>query len=332
MTRTLRVGRLRSNDACWCASTRKFKRCHGAFDTRRPRVAAGTVTSQRAVPPTIAAPPYLANGGWPTGRAGVQRFDIASLAALRRACRIAAEVLVEAGAHVRPGITTDELDAVAHDAYLARGAYPSTLGYRGFRKSVCTSVNEVACHGIPDSRPLALGDIVNIDVTAYADGVHGDTSATFAVGGPAAIDDPTSALVEATCAATHAGIDAVAPGRPLRVIGQAIEPLAAARGLVVITEYGGHGIGAAFHAEPHVHHVDDPSATLCLEVGMAFTVEPMLTAGTSRLSQWDDRWTEVTADGLPSAQFEHTVVVADDGVEILTVTGDGASAVRWPNA
>jgi methionyl aminopeptidase len=251
---------------------------------------------------------------------------------MRRACRLAAEVLIEAGSVVGPGITTDELDAVAHDAYLARGAYPSTLGYRGYPKSICTSVNEVVCHGIPDDRPLREGDIVNIDVTAYVDGMHGDTSATFAVGDPTTLDAPTAGLVATTAAATLAGIGAVAPGRSHREIGRAIEPFAAGRGFGVIRDYGGHGIGAVFHAAPHISHVVDRADGVGLIPGMTFTVEPMLTAGTYRHVRWDDGWTEVTEDLLPSAQFEHTVVVTADGVEILTVTSDGETAVEWPNA
>ncbi len=323
------MNRLRSNDACWCGSRRKFKRCHGAFERgRREPVRPGTVGPAKIVPTAIDRPPYLETGGWPAGRGGVQMFDDATLPALRHACRVAAEVLVEAGRQVRPGVTTDDLDAVALDAYVAREAYPSTLGYKGFRHSVCTSVNEVACHGIPDSRTLQDGDIVNIDVTAFVGGVHGDTSATFAVG---EVDAATATLVQATCDATYAGIAAVAPGRPLRAIGQAIEPVAAGRGFGIVSQYGGHGIGTVFHAEPHVHHVDDRSGTATFVTGMAFTVEPMLTAGATRLVQWPDGWTEVTADGMPSAQFEHTVVVTDDGADILTLTGSGDSAVRWPN-
>jgi methionyl aminopeptidase len=322
------VIRRRSNDPCWCGSGRKLKRCHGAFETaRRKPVEVGVVGPDRAIPDHIARPPYLATGGRPVSRREVEIFDAASLPAMRHAGQVAAEVLLAAGAAIRAGVTTDEIDAVAHETYLRLGAYPSTVGYKGFRKSVCTSVNEVACHGIPDSRPLQEGDIVNVDVTAYIDGVHGDTSATFAVG---ELDAPTDALVRTTVEATLAGIAAVAPGRQLRVVGQTIEPIAADRGFGVISMYGGHGIGHAFHGF-HVHHVDDKSATLEFVPGMTFTVEPMLTAGTTRLRQWDDGWTEVTTDGLPSAQFEHTVVVTDDGVEILTVTAAGDTAVRWPN-
>lgn len=322
------MSRRRSNDVCWCGSGRKLKRCHGAFEAaRRKPVELGIVGPDREIPASIQRPPYIATGGVPAGPREVEVFDAATLPAMRHAGQVAAEVLLTAGAAVRPGVTTAELDAIAHETYLRLGAYPSTVGYRGFRKSVCTSVNEVACHGIPDSRPLQDGDIVNIDVTAYIDGVHGDTSATFAVG---ELDVPTAALVQTTAEVTLAGIAAVGPGRPLRVVGQTIEPLASDRGFGVISMYGGHGIGHAFHGF-HVHHVDDKSDTLQLVPGMTFTVEPMLTAGTTRLRQWEDGWTEVTTDGLPSAQFEHTIVVTDDGVEILTVTPAGDSAVRWPN-
>jgi methionyl aminopeptidase len=327
------VSRLRSNDACWCGSGQKLKRCHGDHQAhRRSPVRKGEVSAMRPVPATIEAPPYLATGGWPSGRGGVQVAEGEALDRLRGACRVAAEVLIEAGAAVAPGVTTDHLDAVAHEAYVSRGAYPSTLGYKGFTKSVCTSVNDVVCHGIPDDRPLEVGDIVNIDVTAYRDGMHGDTSATFVVGGADALDAPTAALVASCCEGTYLGIHAVAPGRPLRVIGQAIEPFAASRGFDIVRDYGGHGIGAVFHGDPHINHTDHRSDTLELTAGMVFTIEPMFTAGTGRHSPWDDGWTEATDDGLPGAQFEHTVLVTTDGVEVLTVDADGRTAVAWPNA
>ena len=214
---------------------------------------------------------------------------------------------------------------------MARGAYPSTLGYKGFAHSLCTSVNEVVCHGIPDDRPLVDGDIVNLDITAYLGGMHGDTSATFVVGDADALDAPTEALIDATCEGTLLGIAAVAPGRPMRVIGQAIEPFAQSRGFGVVRDYGGHGIGEVFHG-PHVNHTYHRNDTVEMVPGLVFTIEPMFTAGTERHSQWDDGWTETTDDGLPGAQFEHTVRVTDTGVEILTVDADGASAVAWPNA
>lgn len=325
------MSRLRSNERCWCGSGQKLKRCHGDHRARqRPPVRKGAVAPMRSVPATIDRPPYVATGGWPTGRAGPQIIEGEALDRLRVACRVAAEVLIETGHAVTPGITTGELDAVAHAAYVARGAYPSTLGYKGFAHSLCTSVNDVVCHGIPDDRPLADGDIVNLDITAYIDGMHGDTSATFVVGDPAALDAPTDALVAATCEGTYRGIAAVAPGRPMRAIGQAIEPFAASRGLGIVRDYGGHGIGEVFHG-PHVNHTDHRDDTFEMVPGLVFTIEPMFTAGTERHSQWDDGWTETTDDGLPSAQFEHTVIVTDTGVEVLTVDADGTTAVAWPN-
>jgi methionyl aminopeptidase len=189
------------------------------------------------------------------------------------------------------------------------------LHFHGYRKSICTSVNDVVCHGIPDDRPLLVGDIVNVDVTAYVDGFHGDTSATFAVG---PLDPQTQALVDTTAEATLAGIAAVRPGRPLRDIGIAVQRLADARGFGIVSDYGGHGIGRNFHAPPHIGHTDDPSATTPMVEGMVFTVEPMLTAGTQHHRRWSDGWTESTTDGLPSAQFEHTVIVTADGAEVLT--------------
>ncbi|MEM7141869.1 MAG: type I methionyl aminopeptidase [Actinomycetota bacterium] len=321
------MARIRSNDPCWCGGGKKFKRCHG--DRRRLQrdpVRRGTVSPMRPVPDHIAVPDYVATGAVGTPRTR-QIHDAASLARLRTAGRVAAEVLLEAGATVAPGVTTDEIDRVAHEAYVARGAYPSDRGYNGFTKSVCTSVNGVVCHGIPDDRTLEDGDIVNIDVTAYIDGMHGDTSATFLVG---EVDEPTRALVETTREATLRGIAAVAPGEPLRRVGEAIEPFARSRGFEVVREYGGHGIGETFHAAPHIHHHVDRGDVSTFEVGMSFTVEPMLLTGGAAFSQADDGWTEHTDDAMPTAQFEHTIVVTSDGAEIVTVTAGGASAALPP--
>lgn len=240
---------------------------------------------------------------------------------------MAAEVLLIAGQAVDVGVTTDEIDAIAHEAYIARDAYPSDLGYNGFPKSVCTSVNGVICHGIPDDGPLESGDIVNIDVTAYVAGMHGDTSATFAVG---TVDEPTQALIETTREVTRLGITAIRPNEPLRLIGEAIEPYSRGRGFDVVHEYGGHGIGATFHAAPHIHHHVERRATDIARVGMSFTVEPMLLSGGRSFTQADDGWTEHADDAMPSAQFEHTVVVTDRGAEILTVDSEGRTAVGDP--
>lgn len=313
---------LRGSSPCWCGSDRKFKRCHGdQRRLRRPAVSLGRVGPPRDVPNSITRPSYLL-GDSPTVSPDLQIHSGASLERLRIACRVAAEVLEEVGRAVVPGITTDELDRIAHDAYLERGAYPSTLGYKGFSKSICTSVNEIICHGIPDDRPLVSGDIVNVDVTAFIEGMHGDTSATFAVG---EVDPAAQGLIDITRMALLAGVAAVGPGKPQRTIGEAIEPLALKHGLEVVSEYGGHGIGTVFHAAPHINHTIEERDHLLLQPGMTFTIEPMLNTGSRSSRIWSDNWTVAATDGLPSAQFEHTVIVTQSGVEILTLTRAGTS-------
>ena len=222
-------------------------------------------------------------------------------------------------------MTTDALDAIAHAGYLARGGYPSTLGYRGFQKSMCTSVNEVVVHGIPDDRPLEPGDIVNCDVTIYLDGMHGDCSATFPVG---EIDEAARKLLRVTEESLLKGIEAVRPGRQIREIGRAIAAHADAAGFGVVRNYCGHGIGEIFHTELQIPHFDDPDATTPIEEGMIFTIEPMLTEGSWGVKHWDDGWTAITADGKRSAQMEHTVLVGRDGAEILTLPSDRPAADR----
>jgi methionyl aminopeptidase len=292
-------------------------------DAHRPdAVKQGLIGLRRSVPSTIGRPPYAATGQPPAGRAAsVQTPEI--IERMRVAGAIAAEVLLEVGAAVAPGVTTDELDALTHEACIRRDSYPSPLNYRGFPKSVCTSVNEVICHGIPDSRPLADGDIVNIDVTVYHDDVHGDTNATFLVG---AVDDQSRRLVRETRAAMYAGIAAVRPGGHVYDIGRAIEDHATAHGLGVVREFIGHGIGEQFHGGLQILHYYDPRADTEIEVGMTFTIEPMITLGSPELWIWDDGWTAVTRDGSRSAQFEHTLVVTESGAELLTLTADGRCA------
>jgi methionyl aminopeptidase len=235
---------------------------------------------------------------------------------MRVAGRIAAEVLEVCGAAVAPGVTTEELDVIAHQAYIERGSFPSTLNYHHYPKSVCTSVNEVICHGIPDDRPLADGDIVNIDVTAYIGGVHGDCNATFLAGD---VDPLSRQLVEVTRQCRDLGIAAVVPGRPISDIGKAIETHAHAHGYGVVRMFVGHGIGEQFHIAPNVPHYFVESAKTIMEPGMTFTIEPMITMGTWREKMWDNGWTAVTADGQRTAQFEHTILVTDTGHEVLTL-------------
>jgi methionyl aminopeptidase len=306
---------LKSNDPCWCGSGRKFKRCHRTLDGR---VLEGRVSPVLPVPEGIARPDYADSGTpGPRHEAMVKSPDV--IARMRRAGILAADVLAETCAAVAPGVTTDELDAVAHHAYVARGAYPSTLNYHGYPKSICTSVNEVICHGIPDDRALADGDIVNVDVTAYIDGVHGDCSATVLVG---AVDDESRRLVTVTRECRDLGIAAVAAGRPISDIGRAIEDHATAHGYGVVRHFIGHGIGETFHTVPNIPHYFTPDASTVMEPGMTFTIEPMITLGTHKERMWDNGWTAVTVDGRRTAQFEHTLLVTDDGAEVLTLEPD----------
>lgn len=237
---------------------------------------------------------------------------------MRLASRIAANALVEAGKAVAPGVTTDELDRIAHEYMIDHGAYPSTLGYKDFPKSCCTSLNEVICHGIPDSTVIEDGDIVNIDVTAYVDGVHGDTNATFLAGDVA---QEVVDLVERTRIATERAIKAVKPGRELNVIGRVIEAYANRFGYNVVRDFTGHGIGETFHNGLIILHYDQPNVDTVIEPGMVFTIEPMINLGALPYEIWDDGWTVVTADKKWTAQFEHTLVVTDTGAEILTLPG-----------
>ena len=268
----------------------------------------------RKVPSSIPRPEYVGKKRPRTGEPDVKTPEI--IEKMRVAGRIAAQALEEVGKNVRPGITTDELDAIGHEFLLDHGAYPSTLGYRGFPKSLCTSVNEVICHGIPDDTVLRDGDIINIDITAYIDGVHGDTDATFLCGD---VDEESRLLVERTREACMRGIRAVKPGRALNVIGRVIESYAKRFGYGVVRDFTGHGIGTTFHSGLVVPHFDDPRATTIIEPGMTFTVEPMLTLGTHEYDIWKDGWTVVTKDRKRTAQFEHTILVTEDGHEILTL-------------
>ena len=235
---------------------------------------------------------------------------------MRIAGRIAAQALAEVANHIEPGVTTDELDRIGHEFLCDHGAYPSTLGYKSYPKSLCTSINEVICHGIPDSTQLRDGDIVNIDITAFIGGVHGDTDATYLVGD---VDEESRLLVERTEAAMMRGIKAAVPGRPINVIGRVIEAYAKRFGYGVVRDFTGHGIGSAFHSGLVIPHFDDPAYDTLIEAGMTFTIEPMLTLGTIDYELWDDGWTVVTADRRRSAQFEHTILITDSGSEILTL-------------
>ncbi len=313
-----------ANDPCWCGSGRKYKRCHKRSEGR---VLPGEVSPMRPVPEHIARPPYADTGdvvAWDEPR--IKSPEV--IERMRHAGNVAAEILRLAGEHVRPGLTTDELDAYVHELYIERGAYPSPLNYHGYPKSLCTSVNEVICHGIPDSRALLDGDIVNLDVTAYIGGVHGDTNATFFVGD---VDEASRELVRVTEECMWLGIEAVKPGRPLSDLGRAIEQHARAHRYGVVKAFIGHGIGEQFHTDIQVLHYYDSRSTMLMRPGMTFTIEPMITLGSWQHRMWDDGWTAVTSDGKRTAQFEHTVLVTDDGVDVLT-GGEGAVSPAMPRS
>jgi methionyl aminopeptidase len=282
--------------------------------TVRAPLTPGTLSPWRQVPASIERPEYVGRREPKRSKSEIQ--DGETLEKMRLAGRIAAQATQLAGEHCKPGVTTDEIDRIVHEFVCDHGAYPSTLGYRGYPKSCCTSLNEVICHGIPDSTVIEDGDIINVDVTAYIGGVHGDTDATFCVG---EVSEEGRLLVERTHEAMMRGIRACAPGRQINVIGRVIEAYAKRFGYGVVRHFGGHGIGKSFHSGLFVPHVDTPDATTVMVPGMTFTIEPMITLGTVAFDTWKDGWTTVTKDRRWTAQFEHTIAITEDGFEILTL-------------
>jgi methionyl aminopeptidase len=282
----------------------------------------GEVAPIRDVPEAIARPPYAWRGDVPSRGSRPVRRKPAEIDAIRRSCAAASEVLAEIAPAIAAGVTTAELDRIGHEAIVRRGAYPSPLGYRGFPKSICTAINEVICHGIPDSTELEDGDIISVDVTVFLDGYHGDLCQTFLVGD---VPAPTRALVATTRRALLAATSAIRPGIQVMDIGAAIEAEVGGR-YAVVREFVGHEIGPEFHGALIIPHFRDPSARTRIEQGMVFTVEPMIAIGKGRVRVWEDGWTAVTADGEPCAQFEHTVVVTATGCEALTTHVPSAPA------
>lgn len=276
----------------------------------------GRISPRRSVSQRIPRPDYVGKSA-PSPFTGSDVYSAEAVARIRESGRIAADAIALVGDSIRPGITTDELDAIGHDFMVANDAYPSTLGYRGYPKSLCSSVNEVICHGIPDDTVLEAGDIVNIDITAFKNGVHGDSNQTFTVG---EVSAEVADLIDRTRESLNRGIKAVAPGRQINVIGRAIESYAKRFGYGVVRDFTGHGVGEAFHSGLIVPHYDSaPMHATEIELGMVFTIEPMLTLGSIEWEMWPDDWTVVTKDRSMTAQFEHTMVVTERGAEILTL-------------
>jgi methionyl aminopeptidase len=247
---------------------------------------------------------------------GIERYGSAELLLMRAAGRAAAETLAYVASRLKPGMSTHDIDVLVREDTARRGGHPSQLGYKGFPAAVCTSRNQVVCHGMPSaSEYLVEGDIINVDVTTELNGFHGDTSATFILGNASAAAEQVTAVARRCLAA---GIAQVRPGARLGDIGAAIEELARREGCSVVRDFGGHGIGRRMHMEPHVSHLGARGSGLRLKPGMAFTIEPMINLGQADVKVLADGWTVVTLDGSLSAQFEHTVFVTEDGCEVLT--------------
>ncbi|GAB2234175.1 hypothetical protein Droror1_Dr00003413 [Drosera rotundifolia] len=275
----------------------------------------GKVSPPLPVPAKIPRPPYVGSSELPELSRQFQIHDSEGIERMRAACRLAARVLEYAGTLVRPSVTTDEIDRAVHKMIIDAGAYPSPLGYGGFPKSVCTSVNECMCHGIPDSRPLEDGDIINIDVTVYLNGYHGDTSKTFLCGD---VDNRVKRLVKVAEECLQKGINVCKDGGSFQKIGKRISELAKMYNFGVVERFVGHGVGTIFHSEPIIYHHRGNDARGRMVEGLTFTIEPILTMGSIECDIWDDNWTAVTTDGSPAAQFEHTVLITRTGAEILT--------------
>ena len=322
--------RIRRNDLCWCGSGKKYKNCcinlnktveeiPASIDM--PTISNNSISkkkdsSKRIVPSHIKRPEYVKTGGGEDDSSVKNRLTGEEIKQMRQTCRAARRVLDKGIKAVRPGVTTNYIDAIIHNACIAEGGYPSPLNYNGFPKSVCTSVNEVICHGIPNDQQLQNGDIVNIDVTLFLNGLHGDCSETVAVGN---IDTQSQNLLTVTYKSMMLGINAIKQNGLIRDIGNAIEKYVQEYGYSVVRSYCGHGIGKLFHSDPTIPHYYDSRRCVKIEPGMIFTVEPMVNMGTWKSKIMNDGWTAVTVDLQRSAQFEHTILVTQDGIDILTL-------------
>jgi methionyl aminopeptidase len=291
-----RQEKLGRNDPCWCGSGRKYKKCHLASDR-----AGGTAPTAQ---PREASRP-----------SGIRLKSRQEIEGIRRAGKLTRSILESLNDRIRPGVYTREIDDWVREATAAAGATAATLGYKGYPASTCTSINEVVCHGIPGDRELVGGDILNVDVTSVLDGFYGDASNMYLVG---EVSDEARRLVEVTRECLQLGIEQVRPGGRLGDIGHAIEQHAKAEGYSVVRTFGGHGIGRTFHEEPFVPHYGKAGEGDPLVPGMVFTIEPMINVGTHKVKVLRDGWTAVTTDGKLSAQWEHTVAVTEDGVDVLT--------------
>jgi methionyl aminopeptidase len=281
---------------------------------KRPRVACGQVSAPRVVPASIRHPPYAKTGIVPEGLPRIILHNEDTLGRMREACQLARRMLDLSCALAKIGTTTDAIDAEVHQAIVDAGAYPSPLNYSGFPKSLCSSVNDIICHGIPDDRPLDNGDIVSFDVSVYLNGFHGDNCATVAIG---EVDSQANRLMQAAKEALDAGIAQCKPDACLTAVGAAIHGVVDDYGYEVVRRYCGHGVGSEFHMQPFVQHFRN-NDKLLLKPGMTFTIEPAIVEGSERSSVWSDDWTVATNDGGRAAQYEHVILITESGHEILT--------------
>ena len=285
-------------------------------DSKTGLLTQGSLSPTRFVPAEIMRPEYVGKVAPAANTKGDVR-TAAEIEKIRESGRIAAQAIELVGSHAKPGVTTDELDRIGHEFLIANNAYPSTLGYRSYPKSLCSSVNEVICHGIPDNTVLEEGDIVNIDITAFKNGFHGDSNQTFRVG---QVSKEVDELIERTHEAMMRGINAALAGREINIIGRAIEAYAKRFNYGVVRDFTGHGIGESFHSGLVIPHYDSaPAFNQEIQLGMVFTVEPMLTLGSADWEMWPDNWTVLTRDRSITAQFEHTIAITEDGPDILTL-------------
>ena len=285
--------KLNRNAPCWCGSGKKYKNCHLEFDEKLSS---------------------FKRQGFPIPKQKIIK-SAKDIEGIRKSCQLTKKILDELSTIIKPGITTNEIDAWVDKKTRENNATPAPLNYKGFPKSICTSINEVICHGIPSDRVLVEGDSINVDVTCILNGYYGDSCRMYAVG---KISSEAERLIQTTKTCLDESIKALKPFSSLNVVGDTIEKIAHDAGYSVVEMFGGHGVGNAFHEEPFVFHYKREDKQMICAPGMVFTIEPMINMGTHEAEILDDDWTAVTQDRKLSAQWEHTVLITDSGVEILT--------------
>lgn len=286
-------GKLNRNEPCWCGSGKKYKKCHYEFDERLKK---------------------LKNNGYPIPNRSIIKTP-AQIEGIKKSCNLTKQILDSLDSIIKPGITTNEIDEYVYNETIKHNAIPAPLNYRGFPKSICTSINEVVCHGIPSARKLVDGDIINVDVTCILNGFYGDSCRMYKVGN---ISKEASQLIDITKQCLDESIKILKPYDSINVIGNKIEEIATKHNYGVVKMFGGHGIGNEFHEEPFVYHYKLKEKLMIAAPGMVFTIEPMINIGTHECKVLEDNWTAVTTDNSLSAQWEHTILITETSIEILT--------------